>query len=417
MIFGLGGIEIALIIVFACLLIGILSGYPVAFALGGSAMVAFALIITLNGMGWLLTADGNPIIPIGQEWRTFTRTNGFIGSRIFSNIFGGANVDVLLAVPLFVFMGITLERSKIAEDLLTTMAGVFGSIPGGLAVSVVVVGALLAASTGIVGATVVTMGLLSLPTMLKRGYSPELATGTICASGTLGQIIPPSIVLVLLGQQVGEYYSEAHPGSVISVGTIFKSAIVPGLFLVALYIAYILIVAFLDPSKAPAVQDESKKESPAVAYFGSLRAFLSSLFGLPLLLVVLWILGAQTGLIGAQVPANGLSATEGFVAAPISHGIAAMLVLFGIIFALHFTLFPHKAGRKPLLIGLAGLVLSFVTALLFVDPKTAPALALLFYLVPIGMVLYASIKRISKLFEISSKITTEKAAQVMGQEA
>ncbi|MEM7612732.1 MAG: TRAP transporter large permease subunit, partial [Pseudomonadota bacterium] len=160
---------------FVCVIIVLMSGFPVAFALAGTSL--------LFAVGGMLAGVFDP---------------AFLGS-IPNRLFGIMNNETLIAVPLFVFMGITLERSRIAEELLSTLSGLFGQRSGGLGISVTLVGMLLAASTGIVGATVVTMGLLSLPTMLKRGYSPQIATGTICASGTLGQIIPPSIVLVLLG--------------------------------------------------------------------------------------------------------------------------------------------------------------------------------------------------------------------------
>ena len=156
---------------------------------------------------------------------------------------------VLAAIPLFIFMGIMLQRSKIAEDLLVTMAQLFGAVPGGLGISVVFVGALLAATTGIVGATVVTMGLLSLPTMLRRGYDPALACGTISASGTLGQIIPPSIVLVVLGDQISNGYQEAQrllgnfAPEPVSVGDLFAGAMIPGFTLVGMYILYQVIIA------------------------------------------------------------------------------------------------------------------------------------------------------------------------------
>ena len=200
----------------------------------------------------------------------FFRTLTFVVNRMNERVLAGQSIETLLAVAMFVLMGITLERSRIANDLLTTMARVFGPLPGGLAVSVVVVGAFLAASTGIVGATVVTMGLLSLPTMLRQRYSPELATGVISASGTLGQIIPPSIVIVLLGTLAGDLYATAQEerarslgcsdaltllgeAAVLSVGTLFKSAIVPGLFLAMLYGLYAFGYALLRPDKAPPV--------------------------------------------------------------------------------------------------------------------------------------------------------------------
>jgi len=196
-------------IVFALLLLG----YPVAFTLGGVSLI-FGFFTF--GLGFF------QLLPL-RIWGTMTNY-------------------VLIAVPLFVYMGLMLEKSGLAEELLETMALLFGRMRGGLAISVIMVGAVLAASTGIVGATVVTMGLLSLPTMLKRGYTPELATGTICAAGTLGQIIPPSIVLVLLGSIMN-----------ISIGDMFVGAVVPGLLLVVLYIIWILVVAMFHGKSAPAM--------------------------------------------------------------------------------------------------------------------------------------------------------------------
>ncbi len=196
-------------------------------------------------------------------------------------VLAGQSIETLLAVLMFVLMGITLERSKIANDLLTTMARVFGPLPGGLAVSIVVVGAFLAASTGIVGATVVTMGLLALPTMLRNNYSPELATGVIAASGTLGQIIPPSIVIVLLGTLAGDLYSAAQEAraqlagctdaltylgepAVVSVGTLFQAALLPGILLALLYALYAFGYALLNPSKAPAGRDGQRRNGEPI---------------------------------------------------------------------------------------------------------------------------------------------------------
>ncbi len=159
-----------------------------------------------------------PLFPQGWEV-ALDRNLSFIVNRMNERVFAGQSIETLLAVLMFVLMGIVLERSKIADELLTKMANIFGSLPGGLAVSIVVVGAFLAASTGIVGATVVTMGLLALPTMLRNNYSPELSTGVIAASGTLGQVIPPSIVIVLLGTLAGDIYSTAsEPGRPRSTG-------------------------------------------------------------------------------------------------------------------------------------------------------------------------------------------------------
>lgn len=183
---------------------------------------------------------------------------------------------VLVAVPLFVFMGIMLEKSGLAQSLLETMASLFGKLKGGLAISVVIVGGMLAASTGIVGATVITMGMISLPTMLKRGYSPTLATGTIAASGTLGQIIPPSVVLVLLGTVLN-----------ISVGDLFTAAIVPGVLLVTMYILYIIITAHINPASAPSI---SEKERTAFWAESALKKIVTA-FILPLSLIML-VLGS-----------------------------------------------------------------------------------------------------------------------------
>jgi tripartite ATP-independent transporter DctM subunit len=219
----------------------LLSGYPVAFSLGGTAL-AFALLGHLTG----------------------TFDDAFL-SAVPNRLYGIMTNGTLIAVPLFVFMGVMLERSKVADQLLDTMAMLFGPLRGGLGISVILVGMLLAASTGIVGATVVTMGLLSLPTMLKRGYDPGLAGGTICASGTLGQIIPPSIILVLLGDVLSSAYQQAQldmglfAPETVSVGDLFAGALIPGLLLVGLYIIYLLGVAWLRPDKVPAMPVEERR--------------------------------------------------------------------------------------------------------------------------------------------------------------
>jgi len=226
--------DILALAMFAAACIGLMGGYNVAFTLGGVSLIFAALGV--------VTGTFNPDFLLA------------LPGRIYPLI----TREILIAVPLFVFMGVMLEKSRIAEDLLEAMGDLFGSLRGGLGVSVVLVGALLAASTGIVGATVVTMGLLSLPTMLKRGYAPSLAAGSIAASGTLGQIIPPSIVLVILGDQMSNAYQEAQRslglegGGVISVGDLFAGALIPGMILVGLYAVYILIIAFIKPAMAPA---------------------------------------------------------------------------------------------------------------------------------------------------------------------
>ena len=304
MLFGLDGVEIGLIIVFMTLFGAILSGFPVAFAIGGAAMISFAIVAGLDSAGLLIhqaidtsseayhalvnsgvrpdaiSVFTYPDLPRAAEhvfpqgWEVaMDRNVSFIVNRMNERVLAGQSIETLLAVVMFVMMGITLERSRIADELLTKMANVFGPLPGGLAVSIVVVGAFLAASTGIVGATVVTMGLLALPTMLRNNYSPELATGVIAASGTLGQIIPPSIVIVLLGTLAGDLYSAAQEDravlagctdaltylgepAVVSVGTLFQAALLPGILLAVLYGGYAFGYALLNPSKAPAVQME-----------------------------------------------------------------------------------------------------------------------------------------------------------------
>lgn len=210
-------------VMFAVAIVLLMVGFPVAFTLGAVAM-AFG--------GWFLGWQEFQLLPM-RVWGVMTN---------FS----------LLAVPLFVFMGVMLERSGLAEELLETVARLFGRLRGGLAIAIVVVGAVLAATTGVVGATVVAMGVIALPVMLKRGYDKGLATGAIAASGTLGQIIPPSIILILLGDVMG-----------VAAGELFAAAVVPGLLLVLAFIVYILIIAFFKPELAPAaVVDE---DTPGLA--------------------------------------------------------------------------------------------------------------------------------------------------------
>lgn len=246
------------------------SGYPVAFALPGAAIITFGLAA---GAGYLFGGGTDAYFHTGgpQQWLS-------AGTINLRGVYWEVERDTLIAIPLFIFMGIMLQRSKIAEDLLLTMASLFGPIPGGLGISVVFVGALLAATTGILGATVVAMGLISLPAMLRNGYSPSLASGTIAASGTLGQIIPPSIVLIILADQLASATDQAssarkalHKDSTgelsmpsifdvasTSAGEMFLGAFVPGLVLVGLYMLYILVYALIKPSSAPAVKYEGQ---------------------------------------------------------------------------------------------------------------------------------------------------------------
>lgn len=250
------------LLLFFIIFILLLRGYPVAFTLGGVSIV-YALIIAL----------------VAPE-----HFNLNIFYLLPSRIMGTLNNYVLMAVPLFIFMGIMLEKSGLAEELLETMALLFGRIRGGLAVSVVIVGALLAASTGIVGATVVTMGLISLPVMLKQGYKPELATGAIVSSGTLGQIIPPSVVLVLLADVMS---SSSRSGQSVDVGAMFKAALLPGALLVLIYIVYILVVSNFSKDMAPKVEFKEQESWREQAFWWRiLRAFV-----IPILLIVM-VLGS-----------------------------------------------------------------------------------------------------------------------------
>ena len=253
-----------LLIVLMATALGI--GFPVAFALPGSAILTIGLAAFA---GFFFAGDTSAYFAQGgpAQWLSAGVTN-------FRGIYWEVERDTLIAIPLFVFMGIMLQRSKIAEDLLVTMAQLFGPIPGGLGISVVFVGALLAATTGIVGATVVAMGLISLPAMMRNNYSNSLATGTIAASGTLGQIIPPSIVLIILADQLASATDQASTtrktlykestGEIsmpsefdvisTSAGDMFMGAFIPGLVLVGLYMLYILVYALLRPKAAPAVR-------------------------------------------------------------------------------------------------------------------------------------------------------------------
>ena len=235
------------LILFILIFICILSGIQVAFVLGGLSVI----------VGYLFIPDFFDLLPL--------------------RVMGTMQNVVLLAVPLFVFMGLMLEKSGLAESMLTTMSALCGKIKGGLAVSVILVGALLAASTGIVGATVVTMGLISLPTMIKNNYQVELATGTIVSSGTLGQIIPPSVVLVLLGSVLN-----------VSVGDLFRAALWPGVILVLAYMAYILILSYLRPGVAPL---PIKNTNSQISLVQVLKAFI-----LPLLLILAVLGSIFTGI-------------------------------------------------------------------------------------------------------------------------
>ena len=305
--------ELVFLAVLFLLMVGALSsGFPVAFSLPGSAILTIGLAALC---GWFFAGDIDAYFSQGGpvQWLSAGVTN-------FRSLYWDVERDTLIAIPLFVFMGIMLQRSRIAEDLLVTMAQLFGPIPGGLGISVVFVGALLAATTGIVGATVIAMGLISLPAMLRHKYAHTLATGTVCASGTLGQIIPPSIVLIILADQLSgasdvangirfaEYRLSTGQMSMpseydvtpASAGDMFMGALIPGLILVSLYMAYILIASLIRPHIAPPVPYEGQFDRQFAK-----RVFLALV---PPLVLIFTVLGSiiagiatvnQAGAIGA----------------------------------------------------------------------------------------------------------------------
>ncbi len=301
-----------LVLLIAIMVFALTSGYPVAFALPGSAIATIAIAAFC---GWVFEGNVDAYFVLGgpNQWLSAGVTN-------YRSLYWEVERDTLIAIPLFIFMGIMLQRSKIAEDLLVAMAQLFGPIPGGLGISVVFVGALLAATTGIVGATVIAMGLISLPAMLRNNYSKSLACGTICASGTLGQIIPPSIVLIILADQLSSAanqaattrkaeYKEATgefsmPGDfdvvTASAGDMFMGAFIPGMILVGIYMLYILISALIKPENAPPVSFAGKYDH---------KFFIQVLLALvPPLALIFLVLGSiilgvatvnQAGAIGA----------------------------------------------------------------------------------------------------------------------
>ncbi|MBP8263916.1 MAG: TRAP transporter large permease subunit [Pseudomonas sp.] len=374
--------ELMAVLLFLSICLALMGGFPVAFTLGGMSLL-FAGLGVLTG-----TFDG-----------------GYL-SALPNRLFGIMNNQTLLAVPLFVCMGVMLEKSRVAEDLLESMSRLFGGLRGGLAISVCVVGALLAASTGIVGATVVTMGLLALPTMLRRGYDPAIATGTLAATGTLGQIIPPSIILVLLGDVMSSAYQQAQlklgifSPKTVSVGDLFVGALLPGLLLVALYILYLIGVALLQPKKLPALP---QAELGAIEWGRLARALL------PPLLLIAAVLGsilagyatpteaAAVGALGALLLALGkgqLNLTRLREVANSTTAISAMvfMILIGAsLFSLVFRGFGGEAliedvfAQLPggvlgaffvvmLVIFLLGFILDFIEITFVVVPIVGPVL-------------------------------------------
>jgi len=286
------------ILMFVCVCGVLLAGFPVAFTLAGVALI-FGII------GWGFGAFDTAFL-----------------SAMPQRIYGTMSNEVLIAVPLFVFMGVMLERSKVADDLLDNLGRLFGTLRGGLGLSVCVVGALLAASTGIVGATVVTMGLLSLPTMLRRGYDPKLACGMICAAGTLGQIIPPSIVLVLLGDVMSAAFQQAQlkqgifSPETVSVGDLFAGALLPGLMLVGLYMVYQVFIAIIRPESSPPLPPDQ-----GLGYLAPVDAFMKIAGALmPPVVLIIAVLGSILAGIAAPTEAAGVGAVGAMLLAGLKSG-------------------------------------------------------------------------------------------------
>ncbi|WP_420589198.1 TRAP transporter large permease [Bacterioplanoides sp.] len=269
-----------ILFIFVCLVL--MAGFPVAFTLAGTSLL-FAGVGVISG----------------------TLDSAFL-TALPNRLFGIISNQILIAVPLFVFMGVMLEKSRIAEQLLRNMGLLFGPLRGGLGFSVILVGMLMAASTGIIGATVVTMGLISLPTMLKQGYSPALATGNICATGTLGQIIPPSTALIILGDVLSSAYQQAQlkmgifTPETVSVADLFVGALIPGLILVAAYLLYVALVAFFKPEAAPAVQDRPPLSKDFIAQL--LKGLI------PPLALIIAVLGSILAGIATPTEAAGIGA-------------------------------------------------------------------------------------------------------------
>ena len=361
------------------------SGFPVGFALPGSAILSIAAAALC---GWLFAGDAGAYFAHGGpiEWLSAGVTN-------FRSLYWDVERDTLIAIPLFVFMGIMLQRSRIAEDLLVAMARLFGPIPGGLGISVVFVGALLAATTGIVGATVIAMGLISLPAMLRNNYSKPLATGTICASGTLGQIIPPSIVLIILADQLASAADiastarkaqyKAATGEITmpsefdvvsaSAGDMFMGAFIPGLILVAIYMGYILLRALLNPKSAPPVPYEGRYDWNFL-----LRVLLALVPPLALIFAVLGsiITGIATvnqagaiGAIGALIMGGyRLTAGRRGAFAPAIIAVVSIIELLAVL-ATHDINVKNIGGAEDVrgialaLVGTAGLLVSVLWSL------------------------------------------------------
>ncbi len=311
------------LLMFAALMGAILLGFPVSFSIAGVAVV-------FGYLGWALGAMDITLL-------------GALGQRVF----GLLSNNVLIAIPLFILMGAVLEKSRIAEDLLDTMGRMFGRLRGGLGISVVLVGALLAASTGIVGATVVAMGLIALPTMLRNGYDPRVASGIVCTAGTLGQIIPPSTLLIILSDVMSNAYQQAQYAQgkfsveTISVGQIFAAALLPGLVLVALYILYILLRGLIRPADVPPVRAGLERPGRGEV----IRAIL------PPVLLILAVLGAILGGIATPTEAASVGAVGALLMAGVRLGGRRRLIVPGAVALVVLAaagVFPVRLQRSDL---------------------------------------------------------------------
>ena len=377
-------IEFIPLLMFGVICLVLLAGFPVAFSLAGTALI-FA------GLGIL----------------TGTFEGAFLGA-IPNRLYGDMTNMTLVAVPLFVFMGVLLEKSNLAQDLLGNMAEVIGGFRGSLAISVIFVGALIAASTGIVGATVIAMGLISLPIMLSRQYDPSLSAGTICATGTLGQIIPPSIALVILGDVLSAAYQQSQlnvgnfSARTVSVGDLFMGAIIPGLILVVCYALYVVIRAYLSPKMAPSQEVTIVSGRWKIMLTSLLPPFvlISSVLGSILLGIATPTEAAGVGAFGAVLLAISKSSltrknlTEAVETTTEITAMVFMILLGSSIFSLVFrgfggddlitSIFAELPGGAfgavlvvMVIIFLLGFILDFIQITLVVVPIVGPALLML----------------------------------------
>lgn len=315
------------LIMFAALMGAILLGFPVSFSIAGVAVV-FAYL------GWALGVMDITLM-------------GATGQRVFGLI----SNQVLIAIPLFVLMGAVLEKSRIAEELLDTMGRLFGQLRGGLGISVVLVGALLAASTGIVGATVVAMGMIALPTMLRSGYDPRVASGIVCTAGTLGQIIPPSTLLIILADVMSNAFQQAQyeqgkfSVEALSVGQFFAAALIPGLTLVVLYLIYILVHGLIRPGDMPPATLDTPKPDR--------REIISAI--IPPVLLIFTVLGAILGGVATPTEAASVGAIGALLMAGMRVGKSPRIILWGaaalICLGILAGLFPVRLQRNDLGIG------------------------------------------------------------------